>query len=102
MRYSGWTMTMAAALFLLAAGFSSCAKPQAQAESGPSDLVTTACTACHTPERICDALGKKDKDAWNTTVSRMVDKGANVPKENIPELVEYLANLKPGSPPVCK
>jgi len=25
-----------------------------------------------------------------------------VPKDGVPAVVEYLASLKPGSPPVCK
>jgi hypothetical protein len=97
-----WIMLTWAALFLLAAGFSSCAKPQAQPLSNPSDMVMTSCLKCHSAERICDALGKKDKDAWNTTVTRMVEKGASVESGNIPVIVDYLTNLKPGSPPVCK
>jgi hypothetical protein len=94
--------TMMAALIFLALGIFSCAKPMAEAEGGPQDIVMTACTACHPTKPICEGLVKKDRDAWNTTVARMVGKGAKVPPGDIPAVVEYLSSLKPGSPPVCK
>lgn len=99
---TGWSVMTSVALVLAAAGVLSCAKPQAQAEAGPGDIVMSSCTVCHPAAKICDALGKKDRDAWNTTVARMVEKGAAVDKASIPEVVDYLAALKPGSPPVCK
>lgn len=93
---------LAAAVLLAASGLSSCAKPQAGDGGGPSGVVMTACSRCHDTGRICEALGKKDRDAWGVTVDRMVAKGAAVSRDSVPEVVEYLANLKPGSAPVCK
>jgi hypothetical protein len=89
-------------IFLFLTGFASCAKTQSQQAGDPQSLVMTACTVCHDTQRICDALSKKDKDAWTQTVTRMKDKGAAVPAENIPQVIDYLAGLKPGSPPICK
>jgi hypothetical protein len=93
---------IAAIFLLLAAGLVSCSNPRAQTAAGPSETVMTSCTACHPAKVICDALGKKDREAWNTTVGRMMGKGANVPQESVPDIVSYLAGLKPGSPPICK
>lgn len=85
-------------------GVVSCEKSQAgpQQAGDPANLVMTSCTACHDTKRICDGLAKKDKDAWNQTVTRMVGKGAALSSEDIPVVAGYLAALKPGSPPVCK
>ncbi|HNY65070.1 MAG TPA: hypothetical protein PKM41_06495 [Deltaproteobacteria bacterium] len=88
-------------LIVLAAGVASCARPQAQQSGSPSEIVMSACTACHDARKVCDNIGKKDRKAWQATVTRMVDKGADVSKENIPVIAEYLASLEPGSAPVC-
>lgn len=95
---------LSVAFFVLLAAAVSCEKSQARSQQAgdPATLVMTACTACHETQRICDGLGKKDKGAWNKTVTRMVDKGASVAPEDIPAVVEYLTDLKPGSQPVCK
>jgi cytochrome c5 len=99
---SVWGAIAVLAFILATAGVLSCSKPQAQAESGPADIVMTSCTACHPASNICSALGKKSRDEWSATVSRMVEKGASVEKQRIPAVVEYLASLKPGASPVCK
>jgi cytochrome c5 len=90
---------IAAVMFSLS-GFSSCA--QSQQKQDPQSLVMTACSACHDTGRICDALGKKDKDAWGLTVTRMMGKGAAIDQESLPGVVDFLANLNPGSQPICK
>ncbi len=96
-----WAALVAAVLFT-ASGLCSCAKPQPGSGGDPSGIVMAACGRCHDTGRVCEALGKKDRDAWGVTVERMVGKGAAVPKDGVPAVVEYLASLKPGSPPVCK
>ncbi len=68
----------------------------------PSGMVMSACAACHNTQKVCDALGKKDKDAWAQTVNRMVGKGASLDKDSIPSVVDFLAGLKPGTKPICK
>lgn len=83
-------------------GFSSCTNTSSQPKGEPGNMVMTACTACHDTQRICDALGKKDKDAWAQTVDRMVGKGAALDKDSIPQVVDFLASLKAGSQPICK
>lgn len=67
-----------------------------------SKTVMAACTKCHIAERICAALGKKDKAAWDVTVTRMIGKGAQVSDKDKPAVVAYLVGLKPGSKPVCE
>ena len=89
-------------IYLFLSGFSPCAKSRLEPTGEPGNTVMTACTVCHDTQRICDALGKKDKDAWGMTVTRMVGKGASLDKEGIPQVVDFLSGLKPGSKPVCK
>jgi hypothetical protein len=83
-------------------GFSSCTSPSSQPKGDPGNMVMTACTACHNTQRICDALGIKDNDAWAQTVNRMAGKGAALDKDSIPRVVDFLASLKAGSQPICK
>jgi cytochrome c553 len=103
MKTNVWMLsgTVIAAL-LLPAGAHFLDGPQAQQTDSPPATVMTACTECHTTARICDNLGRKDRGEWTRTIERMASRGADVSPEDIPELAEYLANLKPGSKPVCK
>src|SRR5262249_58309088 len=53
-----------------------------------TNLVNTACAACHTLDRVKNKVG--DKDAWTTTVTRMQGKGAALTDEQVPVVVEFL------------
>jgi len=50
------------------------------------------CTQCHTAK--IRPLDKKQltKEQWSQAVKKMADLGAEVPKEKIPALLDYLAN----------
>jgi hypothetical protein len=90
-------------IYIWLCGFSLCPNPSSQPKGDPgSNMVKTACTACHDTQRICDALGNKDKDAWVRTVNRMAGKGAAIDKNSVPQVVDFLSSLKPGSQPICK
>jgi photosynthetic reaction center cytochrome c subunit len=68
------------------------AAPAAKAPAGPdavaANLVNTVCASCHTLDRVKNKMG--DSDAWNTTVTRMKGKGADLSDEQVPLVVEYL------------
>jgi hypothetical protein len=51
--------------------------------------VTTACTACHSIDRVNNKKG--DNAAWTATVTRMAGMGANLTGEQVPQVVDYLA-----------
>ena len=89
-------------IYIWLCGFSSCTNPSSQPKGDPGNMVMTACTACHDTQRICDALGKKDKDAWAQTVNRMVGKGAALDKDSVPQVVDFFTSLQAGSQPICK
>jgi hypothetical protein len=89
-------------IYISLCGFSSCSKPSSEPKGDPGTMVMTACTACHDTQRICDALGKKDKDTWAQTVNRMAGKGAALDTDSTPQVVDFLASLKAGSQPICK
>jgi len=57
------------------------------------DIVQGACTACHG----LDFIGEhhKDRDGWDFTVRRMIDKGAELGVDDIPAVVDYLAKTFP-------
>ena len=50
------------------------------------------CTQCHTAK--VRPLDKKQltKEQWNQAIKKMVDLGAEVPKEKMPALLDYLAS----------
>ncbi|EGY25552.1 hypothetical protein DA2_2270 [Desulfovibrio sp. A2] len=68
----------------------------------PAATVMSACSKCHNTQRICANLGVKDKTAWNTTVTRMMGKGAQVSEADKPAVVEWLAAQQAGAKPVCQ
>jgi len=89
-------------VYICLCGFSSCTNPSSQPKGDPGNMVMSACTACHDTQRVCSALGRKDKDAWAQTVNRMVGKGAALDKDSVPRVVDFLVSLKAGSQPLCK
>jgi hypothetical protein len=95
-------ISLAVFMYLFLSGYSSCAKSRLEPMGETGKTIMTTCTVCHDTQRICDALGKKDRDAWSMTVTRMVGKGASLDKEGIPQVVGFLSGLNPGSKPVCK
>ena len=52
-------------------------------------LMNERCTKCHSLDRVTSA--KKSAADWETTVSRMVGKGAKLTSEEQQVLVDYLA-----------
>src|SRR5262245_22916104 len=66
--------------------------PAAPAPTGPdaeaTNLVTRACGSCHSLDRVKNKTG--DKDAWNSTVTRMMDKGAALTDQQVPLVVDFL------------
>lgn len=83
-------VTAFAALYILLAPAGQ-SQPSAGAK-GPdtvtANLVNTACTSCHTIDRINNKKG--DSAAWTTTVNRMTGIGANLTDEQVPQVVAYL------------
>ena len=72
----------------------------------PSDeiaaLVMTSCSKCHDTQRVCKNIGKKNQGEWDTTVTRMIEKGAPLPIEKKDQVIEYLLTISPGSKPICE
>lgn len=54
-------------------------------------LLEERCTVCHTTDRILGA--SKDPAGWQSTIERMVGKGAKLTAEEQAVLAEYLAGL---------
>lgn len=72
---------------------------------GASDIgqtVKQSCSRCHTTKRICLNLGVKSDVAWKATVARMVDKGTQLPVDQIDAAAGYLSGLAPGTGTVCE
>jgi len=59
-------------------------------ESEPGERIMNAsCQGCHTLRAI--QTQAMDKDAWAKSVTREVERGAKVSKDDVPVLVDYLA-----------
>ncbi len=61
------------------------------ADAALATLVNNACSTCHSMDRVDSK--KADKDGWASTVNRMVDKGASLTDEQIPQVIDYLARI---------
>ena len=57
-------------------------------DAATAALVTTACTACHSIDRVNNKKG--DNAAWTATVARMSGMGASLTDAQIPQVVAYL------------
>ena len=67
-----------------------CAASGTAQESEPGERVMNAsCQGCHTVRTI--QTQAMDNGAWAKTLTREVERGAKVSKEDLPVLVEYLA-----------
>ena len=68
-----------------------CARIGTAQESEPGERIMNAnCQTCHTVRVI--RTKAMDADGWNTSIATMVEKGAKIPKEDIPVLVTYLTS----------
>ena len=74
------------ALILSLACASALAAPAGQA------LVESKCVVCHSQDRIKAA--KKDRAAWEATVTRMFGNGAKIGADEKSAIVEYLSTGK--------
>ena len=80
----------------------STASSSAQSDDEIAPLVMTSCSKCHDTKRICKNIGKKNREEWDTTVTRMIEKGALLPLERKDQALDYLTALSPGSKPICE
>jgi cytochrome c5 len=56
-------------------------------------LVEERCTVCHNLQTVTSA--KKSRDAWQSTVERMIDKGAELNDAETTVVVDYLTEAYP-------
>jgi cytochrome c5 len=56
-------------------------------------LMQERCSVCHTVDRITSA--HKTADKWQTTVERMIGKGAELSTSEAQTLIDYLAQTYP-------
>ncbi len=64
-------------------------------------LVSQRCGVCHKVSRVCKQIGSKAPDGWETTVTRMRDKGAVLDENELSVIVAYLSTLERALPPLC-
>jgi cytochrome c5 len=63
--------------------------PVQMPEGDGKAIAEAACQACHRLTNLTRA--HKDLDEWRDTVGTMIDRGANVPQDQVETLVQYLA-----------
>lgn len=69
--------------------------------SDAAKTVASACTRCHSTERICRNLNVFDGARWEATVARMHGKGAAISGAQVGEVAAYLASTTPTEAPFC-
>lgn len=72
-----------------------------KAKRSGQEIVTTVCSDCHSPVRICYNLDK-GKGFWEATTRRMVSNGAPMTSGEVDVVAGYLSGLEQGSPLVCR
>ncbi|MBI5921149.1 MAG: hypothetical protein HY847_05820 [Betaproteobacteria bacterium] len=66
-------------------------------------IFASACTTCHTAKRQTLDKTRLTRAEWSEAVARMISYGAEVPKQKLPELLDYLAMTRaPASDSVEK
>ena len=78
-------------LLTLAIGFvlSTIEAPVALAQDGGAALLEQRCAVCHPSAR--PKSKQKTPEQWETTVTRMMGKGAQLTSEEKKELIEYMS-----------
>ena len=81
-------------LVILAAAIAGCGSKQVEPTSAAvaadgATLLQERCTVCHNTDRVTQA--RKTSAEWDTTVTRMVGKGAQLTDAEKLVLVDYLA-----------
>jgi len=71
----------------IAAGIAFAGGQQIPVEKG-EQILSQSCLGCHDMRPI--AVQALDADGWTKIVNAMIDKGAQVKKDDIPDFVEYL------------
>jgi len=65
-------------------------------------LINRRCQECHYKTRICQALGKKTKAEWKSTVKNMIRQGAKLYEAEIGAIIDCLGSAPVGADFVCK
>jgi mono/diheme cytochrome c family protein len=65
--------------------------------NGPEKaLIQQHCETCHTLDRIAVTGGTEE--GWTDRINRMIRWGSKIPREQVPQLAAYLANVLPPRP----
>jgi len=78
-----------ALLFCLAVGFALSPIAEALATEDGATLLEQRCSVCHSSER--PKSKRKTAEQWDATVTRMMEKGAQLTGEEKQVLVDYLS-----------
>lgn len=73
--------------------FTGCSKKSTDNGDGTLDgepLVQERCASCHGLDRVYDA--DKNKEGWEESVDRMIEKGAQLSEAERPAVIEYLSS----------
>ena len=84
-----WTPLVAGLVLVVFLAMFSLPAPGFSAPDGKS-VMESRCGSCHGLDRITSK--SKDRDAWQTTVNRMIGKGATVNAEEKAALIDYLVS----------
>lgn len=70
--------------------------------SASDDLVSSKCSTCHSLDKVCKDIGKKDLKGWTRTVKHMQAMGAEINDAQVKEISKTLAESEAGSNSICK
>lgn len=84
-----WTPLAAGLILVVFLAMFSFSAPGFSAPNGKA-VMENRCGDCHGLEKVTNA--SKDSAAWQTTVNRMISKGAKLNAEEKAALIDYLVN----------
>ena len=92
MKYSNEMRLIETLLLVTSLIYSSISWGQGLPESEHRDKVIMACSACHGLNKILNPSNKMSAEDWEFYVYEMVSRGAPVRKEDMADIVKYLAD----------
>jgi hypothetical protein len=74
----------------------------ASAANNCTERITTHCTGCHYPNRICEKIGRKSRRDWKVTVKRMLRYGLQLNGTGQDLMLDCLQGLEKDRGELCK
>ena len=94
--------TTAVTLFFLFIALLVATATDTAAKNDAERLTKSKCTFCHSADRICKNLGRRNPVMWQKTIEKMQRKGARVSASEKAVIAQFLGTTRPDKTGLCK